>query len=699
MLGNRPASATRRRAARGLAAGCLAACVACLALPTEAFAEPAAPFAGPTAPLAGPVRVPVEVTATRLPPSGGRLDATAPARAVDGQTLRARHRDLTEAVGAQEGVQLQRVGGPGRPAFVRLRGGGAEQVDVYLDDVALQPIDGAPVDLEDIPLAGVGGMEIYRGTTPAGLGPPAIGGTLRLIGPPPHKARPQVALRGGSFGTGQLDASLPWGGRKAHGSVALRLLHTDGDFPFDDDGGTAFDPSDDERRRRRNNRAQRASVLARQTIEAGSWRVTGRLLAAGRALGVPGRARAEALQSSVEGARVLGLLRAERRGLLGRDDTLRVDLQSQHDGLRVDDRAGELGAARRLRQWTHVFGGLLGYGSPRGRVGPVRGRWTARASAHHGVVLATDTLGAPEALPTAERTRVELGLAAPLHDGERTTAATPSLSATYLQSTRPGRSGGLPDGSSDVGPGQRWRINGRLGGGRWLTEWLQLRGGLVRAVRVAHLGELYGDEGAILGNPALRDERAWTADLGLRARRQGAGWAIDASAGGFLSRVDDLIQLRVVGPRQARYVNVEGADIGGTESGLEARWAWLTVSARHTWLWTRSRADDPAEKGRALPSRPAHRVQGRAEAALPAGWAVFGVYQATSRFALDAAHVATVAPQQRVDLGARWQTETDRGQRWWLDVRLDNTLGAQLVDIIGFPLPGRAWTLGLGAAL
>lgn len=232
----------------------------------------------------------------------------------------------------------------------------------------------------------------------------------------------------------------------------------------------------------------------------------------------------------------------------------------------------------------------------------------------------------------------------------------------------------------------------RLGGGH------ALRATLGRGFRRPGLLELFGDGGALRGNPALDSETADGAEAGWIWTRRGArddarvfAGAVRAEAVGFVRRVDDLIRFLPVG-QTAVAANVDRARVAGFELALGAEpLRGIRLDATVTRQRATDRSGGPADGKRLvyqpdwLASLTARARLGRADARWDATW--------TGENPTDTLDTPELRIDDRVihDLALGWRF--DGGLRATLDVR--NVFDRRAVDVLRYPLPGRVVLVGL----
>ena len=119
---------------------------------------------------------------------------------------------VTELLAQSVGLHVRSYGGLGAFATVSIRGSTAEQVNIYVDGVLLNPALGGGVNLADFSLSSIDSIEVYRGFTPSFLGGGAIGGAIniRTKKPGPGRAVASGSLSFGSYGTGQAAGLASW---------------------------------------------------------------------------------------------------------------------------------------------------------------------------------------------------------------------------------------------------------------------------------------------------------------------------------------------------------------------------------------------------------------------------------------------------------------------------------------------------------
>jgi len=634
------------------------------------------------APAAALDLAPVAVEAPPWPAE----DATAAATVLTPQPERARSRTLPDLLEESAGVTVRRFGGVGSFATVSLRGTGANQVTLFLDGIPLRAAESGTVDLSTLPLAALARVELYRGTSPVGLGGQGIGGVVNLVTVSPTRPRTTVSASGGRFATYQGALTHARSAGRLHLLAHLDLLHTAGDFPFDDDNGTPLNPADDTRHRRRNNRQEQASLLLKVDGPAGAgrWRATSLTFA--RSAGVPGLAPLSSTEAHLSQGREIAALAWEgERGSLAH---LTARLFGEVERLRFTDRLGEVGVGRQANEETTTSVGLTVKG-----VREVGGqRITLLGQGLGERYRATNRLAEPAAATPQGRRVVTLAAEdrIDLVGGRLTVAPTVRYERYLYDFSGTVNFAGMVrelGGRSDVG-----HLTPKLGL-RWeATEALSLRANVGRYVREPSFSELFGDRGALLGNPDLRAERGTTWDVGGEWEGDLGPLAVHLAYTYFHLDLHDLIQLVQTSQRVARPENAAAATIRGHEVEGRTRLGRLRLTASWTHQTSKDRSGDAFADGNPLPGRPRDEVAARASWEGERFAPFYGLHYQADR-PLDRANLAVVAARTLHDVGVRWQPRGDRGPT--VTVEIDNLTNDATADVAGFPLPGRTARAGV----
>jgi len=631
---------------------------------------------------------PVVVTAPPEAEPVAREDLTAAATVLLPQEERDRQRTVTDLLDDTVGTNVRRFGGVGSFATVSLRGSGANQVAMFLDGVPLNRADSGTVDLSTLPLAALSRIEVYRGASPVGLGGQGIGGVVNLVTLAPEQPRTTLSATAGSFGTLEAAATRSQRIGRLDLLAHLQTLHTEGDFPFDDDNGTPLNPDDDERVRRRNNRQDQGNLLLKLAgdLGAGRWQLT--TLTFARRAGVPGIGSLQSEEARLAQLRELAsiTLSAPR---LGPVEEAEARLFGQVEASDFEDKEGEIGLGRQDNRDRSTAYGLT-----------LRGH--RQLGDHHRATLllqgererytATNRLVTPSDSTPQERTYLTAAVEDRIALWDERLEIAPLVRYEQYQYDFAGvvTFAGTPReiGARD----DRGHVTGKVGARLDLDGGVSLRASAGRHVREPTFGELFGDRGGVVGNPDLDAERGTTWEAGAEWRGEVGPVATQLSYTYFDLRLDDLIQLVQTGQQVAVARNIATATIRGHEITADLRHGPLHLAANWTHLSSEDRSDDAFARDHDLPGRPRDEIFARLAWE---GERVAPYYELNhvSGNHLDRAGLVEVDPRTLHDLGVRLRPSAARDLT--VTCEIANLTNDATADVAGFPLPGRTFSAGV----
>lgn len=647
-----------------------------LAAPLPAFGEEALPE------LSLPE---IEVPSTRLrePGEGGdSLPAFGTSILVDSRPgVQSGVEDLLEG---QTGLDVRAFGSPGHYSLLSVRGADPAHTLVSLDGVPLVDPNAGPFDLSGIPAFLIERIEVYRGQAPARLGASGIGGRLNIITRRPHADVLQASASAGSFdsyraGVRGAAVSGPW-----EALAAIEGFASSGRFDFKDDNATPYNPDDDAEVTRANNDVSHAALLARGRYSAPGGRWMAELLAEGfrKEQGLAGFSSNQSQDARLGHQR--GMLAATLqapRWMQGLDDSfLRAYLRHQQD--HFEDPQGEVGIGRQDRTGRFTQTGIHGYAetvpTPIGRFGfGLRGEVERFLEAEKMDQLA-DPLHARNHLEAMVEDRwhvldtLEIALA---WRGDRWHSAFDASAMPDVQALE----------SRDV---TEWR-NSPYAGIKWrATDSLAFRANAGRYHRAPGFLELFGNRGAVAGNPELKPESATNWDAGLTGGLDlGGGKAcLFVEAAWFENRAKDLIAFVQNSQLTSKAQNIGKAVTRGFEGRLELDHSGIVqLEAGYTRLFSEDRSEAAYLRGNDLPHRPRHSMSALSRLNLPfAG--LFHRFQYQSRQSLDRANVRWAPARRSHDAGASFPLGAFR-----LTLEARNLRDERQQDYIGYPQPGRSF--------
>ncbi len=664
-------------------------------LPADSTAAPGSPIVAP-APTSAPADSIYTLPEVRVDRDRERQDARRrlPTAATSDLPTRVAGRaveNLADLLVQTPGVHVQQYGGLGAFSTVSLRGAPAGQVAVLLDGVPLNSAAHSVTNLADLPLAAVERIEVYRGLSPFGLGVAAPGGTINLVSAV-DRPRFEGRIARGSFDT--------WDGSGAGGLVRgpwfahlnLSRFQSQGDYDYVDDNATAFNAADDTLKTRVNNRFETTGAVGslgwrpREGIEFALHEN-----AFGKQQGVPGLGANPALATRLDLARSITRFTGSITGTRALP-TARGDLAWSVENSRFQDLQGELGrghfdtdddltakTAGLELQWARLVPGFVFQAA-----GNLR---REDASIHNAADPWPDAPDSRRDLRGASLGLQWQGLGdhVILHAAERREWIEDQLFAVGL------------GGTIRAQQIARTMRSPQLGAALELGWGLGARANWTRGERAPDFRELFGDEGSVVGNPALIPEhnRSWDAALSWRTP---STWPVRgaASFGRFESHPSDLIVYFRNTPSSMKAFNISSASIIGYEAtadlvaprGLEASFALTTQDAIDTGpvvYWN----------GKTVPQHP------RQEGFVRLGWRHAGWLASTDIQWMGETFLDPYN-RQRLDgralLGARVGAPLFRpALRVIVEGR--NLTDDQVTDVAGFPLPGRSLWIAFEAGL
>jgi iron complex outermembrane receptor protein len=236
--------------------------------------------------------------------------------------------------------------------------------------------------------------------------------------------------------------------------------------------------------------------------------------------------------------------------------------------------------------------------------------------------------------------------------------------------------------------------SGRVGLALRLSDDLRVLANAGRYLRVPTLGELHGSSATVQGNAALGPETGFNADAGLRLQQRGRALAVSTEAFAFARWADDLIAYRRSSFGVIRPYNVGRARFLGIELALAAEaFRHVRIDAAATLLDPRDVTPGRKLVSDLVPYQSRLVANGRLEA--------FGVLSGpVQRLAVAASSSYRASraadPAGLVIVGESWLFGADASvmaleQKLTLRFAVDNLLDRPQTDVVGYPLPGRAW--------
>ena len=631
---------------------------------------------------------------------------------------------LAEALAETVGVQVRSLGGLGSFSSISVRGAPPGHTAVFVDGVPLARLGSATADLGRFQLDSFSLVRLHRGAVPAALGGASQANALELtteLGPS-RDGHPLLFSAGaGSFGARHLRGRWLGGGANTGLHLGLGYAGADGDFVYFNDNGTNLNQSDDRFVERTNNGYDRVDGVARAALRRGAWSLSGGARGLWKEQGVPGRASVQSRTASLTTWSQTVDAAAERGAAFGVPALrVRAGVHALLDIDRYRDLDGEIGLAAQNRRYVTAAAGtsatLLAELSPaHASSATVEARAETFADADLAERDGDDgarerglRLDVATTLAHTFRLHCDIGERARIEPAVRVDLSRTSPVADP--------SGGVPD--MDLSPRVDLRVTPRAAIWLRVAPDLSLKASAGSYRRAPTALELYGDRGALVGNPALEPETGESADAGLVFAPAAAAGPIDRlylEAAAFASRSRDTIvwvpnAALIAGPQNLGTALLWGGELLASARAGRA----LTVTADYTYLDSRQRDTLPSYDGKELPQRPRHQLHGRADLAgrvVSRLVVLFADAELAGGNHLDPANLSRVPPRALIGAGLKLEIAPGllaaiEGKNL-TDTRVDDvpldpaprpdltSAPRAVADFFGYPLPGRAFYLTL----
>lgn len=595
---------------------------------------------------------------------------------------------VAEMLSEVPGVRVLSAG-PASNSGLSIHGAGTEHTEYYLEDLPLGSDSiGAP-SLQLFSPWLFGSLEVFRGSVAADLAAAPIGGAVRLT-PPKNLGLMRAALGLGTYGLFESHLGSQVHFRNGQWLAAAALGGAQNNYPYFDDGGTTFVKTDDTERRRQNAEDLHASLLSRLVVDFGDSELAALIWLTRVASSVPGPAAQPTQFTRKYETRGWASVQWSGVPIAEQKHTLRIGAAVGIASQRFSDLYGELGYGR--AQTNNLALDALLYGSWHRRWLPwLETKTTLRLRSESYLPSSMFAIVPPE---DSQRQAGVMGVYTRVH------GRAPLRWEASVDATMQGVHSAIADPRPESAGTQinNWQAIPNIRAGAQLSVSRAFKVGIAgrTASRVPTVFELFGDGVFVRGNAELQQERGFGADV----------WVSGASVGDFaLSyelrahwlRLEELI--RYVRTSQFFLVpqNIDTGTAWGVDVGGTAQWKGLALTASASYLDAR---DDTR---RFLPLRPRWSGFGRLlwalgdkQADLPVAFALFTELQYIGANYVDSPNLVELDARVRWALGGSLAVKAARTS---LQCRLDDVLDTRGYDLVGFPLPGRAFRCLLGAAL
>ncbi len=579
------------------------------------------------------------------------------------------------------GVSVKRYSGLDDFSALSLRGSSPGQVAIYLDEIPLLTAQGMITDLGVIPMSAVGKVEVYRGGSPGILPESSVGGVVLLKSKTkPEEVDAGAQLKVGSFETIKAKAhyAKPW--KKITSIMAVEHTRSKGDFTYKDDNGTRFNQADDQVVRRQNNDFTSNSLFSKFIIELPaqtSLALTNIFFQKNQ--GVPGLGTRKSLNARLDTWRDLVCLNLKKEDLGIKTLDAHLDLFFDYLNTQFNDPLAEISlSVQDTDDKTYRFGSNLRLELQVGNH-QIFKLFAAQRSEYYEPL---NRLGPPQSGTKSSRQIISTGLEDEIILLSDRLNIVPSLRFENLYN------------SGDLNINSDHQISAKLGLQARLIDQFYIQSNVYRGFRNPTFAELFGDRGALQGNPNLLPEKAFNFDLGLSYDLPAFSWLnqVHVEATYFRHDVNRLIQFVQTSSFTAQAMNMNKALIQGGEfmfTGVIGDRFRLITS--YTFQQAKDTSSNPDTKGNFLPGRPKHELYSLISWDEEwTRWFSSNLYtdlRYMSGNYLDQQNLLQVT--NRMLLGAG--VSLSFIEKITAGFFVQNILNDRISDLIGYPLPGRSY--------
>lgn len=577
------------------------------------------------------------------------------------------------------GVHIRRFGGLEQSTSISIRGSSASQVQIFLDDIPLQTTSGQGLDLNQFEISQFSKIRVFKNYSPANLGGQAVGGGVQLqtkgIEPGFHH---RYGLGFGSFQTYDLllEQSL---GEKTHQILwGLDYKRTKGNFKYLDDNGTPLNTADDQTVSRQNNNKRVIHPYFKWIHELDSktkLKLQTHFFHVDQ--GVPGLSSFQSTSANLTQKEFLMGLTVTRQSKLKNHSYLRL-IQSQ-----FSDPLGEIGvgAAQDNDNKTMVVGNRFTYNVP--ITSALKNTFGFEAQSEW--FLPKDYAAANDVGSSSKRTQLNLFSEPQLklfEDKLLWSVHAQSLNSFYsINNNDPSLS--RPGTFFESQNQYDWSLSTLMS--YQINKEFSAKASVGRFVRFPYFYELFGDNGNTVGNPQLDNEHSIKWDAGLVYQKPKLAFLkkFKAQLDYFESYYDDLIQFEVVSGF-ARASNIGKAKVQGLELSVQSRLLkYFQISSGYTYQRPKNKGQF---SGNDLVGRPRHELNSQVSF-LYKGLKLSTNINWIDHQALDSLNTQVVKNRLIANATASYLFK----DHYRVSFEARNLNNSQVVDAVGFPLPGRSF--------
>ena len=590
-----------------------------------------------------------------------------------------------DVISRTSGVHIRKFGGLESSTAVSIHGSSSQQVGIFLDGVPLQTASGEGVGLSQIATSSLAKIEIYKMFSPSEFGAGAIGGVINLSTQESEEGFSQrYGLSFGSFLTFESNANLSFGNKKNDFVFGIDYRRTKGNFSFTDNNGTPLNSNDDVKAERQNNASQNIHphIKWRHRLDAKTEiSLSSHLFYIDR--GIPGLENFQSLTAHLTTMENLGSLGLKRKGLFNGKAKYTNTVFWRYIKSQFDDLDAEigLGQAQDNDNKTVVFGDRFIWQTDfKKNISIIEGveyinEWFLPKD-----YIATTSVGS-----SSKRQQLNLSLESHTELLKRKLKI-----STQLQNLNAFYSINDNDPSmSTPGTFISNRTENQFAGSLMVvakpSQNLTLKSSAGRAVRLPQFMEMFGDQGYVLGNPQLTSEKSLKFDFGLNYSKEinkGVVKKLGFNTEFFETHTDDLIQFEL-SSGFSRASNIGKATVRGVEALINADFKkYFKWVFKYTFTW----AKNTTNSGTFLVGRPVHEINSEVNFEKGSFSSSLDINFIDRQY-LDNLNTQRINNRLILNYDAGYFIK----EKYRLGLEVKNITDSQIVDAVGFPLPGRSY--------
>lgn len=590
---------------------------------------------------------------------------------------------IAELLSDEPGITMRRYGGEGSLSLLSIRGTPPSQTEFFFEGIPISLTPYSSINIEDLPLQGIGKIEIAKEIIPSEFSAASIGGIVNIV--PPVDGKPLFHYLSGNLSSYE---TMRFSGYTKGNSLShsyffyLDTFHTDGDFIYKNSNGTPFNPCDDYYSKRENNKTDRIEFLGRFAYFPSAFisSISLTMSIFSKDQGIPGTDVLQAFNSKLK----------ERRGIFvgeikmeGEKFSLGIQPFTGLNRESFSDRDNEIGLWAEEVKQNFLLSGLRLKGNTKKSK-----RFLPAFSLIYSHSIWDSDFIIPEVRSFhASRDEARFSIDTGINISKRLYLL-PQISFYYSITEGEGLvpSFGFKEKNmrssyilfmpsiSSVIKFSKFSVLLTLG----------------KYVRVPSLFELLGDRGVWMGNPDLKPEKGLKGSVEWNGA---IGGNLKFSSAIFFRYLNDMISYVQNSQFTFRPENISSAFILGFESGFSGKWKKFTGGGNYTFLFTEDRGEIGYLYGKTLPLQPSHELHSFLDWKFLDGVSFRYEFDLRGRTFLDRANMREIKAKTNhsVYLRKEFKIHDGKNEPMYLSILgyIKNIFNDQQFDIYGIPLPGR----------